>query len=81
VNESWTTNASPRITLSANDAGSGVGAITYTLDGGSAQSYSGPFVITGNGPHAVSYRATDNAGNQEAVRTATCASPPLSRPA
>jgi hypothetical protein len=52
------------VTLSADDgAGSGVAAIFYTLDGGAKQTYGGPFQITAEGSHTVTYWATDKAGN------------------
>jgi len=51
------------VTLTAADAGSGVASISYTIDGGATQTYSGPFAITADGPHTVSYWATDNVGN------------------
>lgn len=59
------------ITLSAEDnpGGSGVGSTSYVLDGGLAQMYSGPFRVTGDGAHQVSFHSTDRAGNVEADKT------------
>jgi len=55
--------AAPTVTLSATDSGSGVASIGYSVDGGPTQVYSTPFPVTGDGPHTVSYWATDNLGN------------------
>lgn len=57
------------VTLSATDNLSGVAATTYSLDSGPTKTYTGPFSVTGNGPHTVTYGSTDKAGNQETVKT------------
>jgi probable HAF family extracellular repeat protein len=54
------------VTLSANDGTSGVGPTSYCVDGGGAQTYSGPFTVSGDGNHIVSFWSVDNAGNTEA---------------
>jgi peptidoglycan/xylan/chitin deacetylase (PgdA/CDA1 family) len=58
------------VALSATDAGSGVAAIRYTLDGSdptaSSPLYGEPFTISQT--TTVKYRAWDNAGNAEATR-------------
>ncbi|GAA1972221.1 OmpL47-type beta-barrel domain-containing protein [Microbacterium pumilum] len=59
------------VTLSATDAGSGVGSIAYTLDGGAWTTYTTPLSVTGAGTHTVAYEASDAAGNVSAVSTAT----------
>ncbi len=59
------------VTLNATDSGSGVASITFRIDGGSWQTYTSPVTVQGDGTHTVEYYATDNAGNQEAARTAT----------
>ncbi|WP_182525362.1 family 78 glycoside hydrolase catalytic domain [Nocardioides dongkuii] len=41
--------------------------------GGGWTPYAGPLAVTGDGEHEVTYRATDDAGNASAVRTATVA--------
>jgi predicted acyl esterase len=65
----------PIVTLSANDfestGGSGVASIEYLLDSGAWTTYSGPFQVTGDGPHSLQWHATDNAGNVEAVKSKT----------
>jgi Bacterial Ig-like domain len=55
------------ITLSAEDnsGGSGVKSTTYEIDGGSTQTYSGPFTVSDDGEHAVTFRSEDNNGNKE----------------
>jgi len=61
--------ASPTLTLSADDgSGSGVNHISYAVDGGSFQTYSGPLSGFSTGNHFVQYFATDNAGNVEATK-------------
>jgi hypothetical protein len=59
------------ITLSASDNLSGVAATSYSINGGSAQSYSAPFTVTGPDSHTISYYSTDVAGNIEATKTAS----------
>ena len=59
------------VTLSATDDLSGVLAIHFQLDGGAWQTYSGAVVVQGEGAHTVGYYATDNSGNNEAIRTAS----------
>ena len=65
----WRTT-SQTVSMTADDGtGSGVTAISYTLDGAAAQSYGAPFVVSTSGQHPVTYSATDAAGNVETVRT------------
>ncbi|HZQ64621.1 MAG TPA: hypothetical protein VFA66_05295, partial [Gaiellaceae bacterium] len=49
----WFKQASVAFTLSASDATSGVGSRFYTLDGGSAQAYSGAVTVSSLGDHTV----------------------------
>lgn len=51
------------VSLSAEDAGSGVDTVEYSLDGAGYAAYTGPVEVSQPGAHMVSYRATDNAGN------------------
>ncbi|HEY7017326.1 MAG TPA: PxKF domain-containing protein, partial [Gaiellaceae bacterium] len=61
--------ASPTLTLSATDgAGSGVDHISYALDGGTFQTYTGPVSGFTTGNHFVQYRATDVAGRVESTQ-------------
>ena len=57
------------VTLSASDDASGVASISYRVDTGSWVTYSVPFAIASNGIHTVEYRATDQYGNVETVRS------------
>jgi CSLREA domain-containing protein len=56
------------VTLIATDdpSGTGVALIEFSLDGGSTfETYVGPFLVGGDGVHAVLARAIDHAGNVE----------------
>jgi len=64
----WRTTART-VSLSAVDTGSGVAAISYSIDGGVTRTYTGPFSVAGAGSHAVRYRAVDLVGNVEAQHT------------
>ena len=58
------------VSLAADDGlGSGVASRHYTVDGGLATPYTGPFTISGAGQHQVTYWSVDAAGNTEPVRT------------
>ncbi len=60
------------IVLKAQDPGSGVAKIMYSINNGDWQEYSGPFSLNGDdGVYKVSYYAVDHLGNAEAVRTLT----------
>jgi hypothetical protein len=71
----WYTK-SPTVTLVAVDPnganGSGVVRTEYSIDGGAAVRYTGPFVV-GPGSHEVRYWSTDGAGNVEAAKSLTVA--------
>ena len=65
----WYTSAAD-VDLRAADGVSGVAFISYRIDGGAWNTFSGPVRLS-DGIHAVEYRSTDRAGNVEANRTAT----------
>ncbi len=68
-NSGWQTS-NQVVSLAADDGtGSGSAGITYTLDGGGAQTYSSPFTVSGTGQHRVTFFATDLAGNSDQVHT------------
>ena len=59
-----------QVTLSADEAGSGLDATYYSIDGGPAQAYAyTPITVSGAGAHTVSYWSTDRAGNAEAAQS------------
>ncbi|SEF23851.1 Ig-like domain (group 3) [Amycolatopsis pretoriensis] len=51
------------VTVTASDAGSGVAAVEYKVDGGAWAAYSAPVQVTSAGAHTVGYRARDVTGN------------------
>ncbi|RCG28747.1 copper-binding protein [Sphaerisporangium album] len=62
---------SATVTITATDTESGVDKVEYSLDGQPYAVYARPLVVGQPGPHNVSYRASDKAGNTSAVSTAT----------
>lgn len=58
-------DAAVEVTLSASDALSGVASTSYTVDGGSPQSYTGAFSVGADGEHTIAFWSTDDAGNVE----------------
>ncbi|MBE1489421.1 hypothetical protein H4W31_005059 [Plantactinospora soyae] len=66
------------VTVSATDAGSGVGRVEYSLDGQPYAEYTAPVTVNQPGQHTVSYRATDVAGNTSTPGSVsfTVAAPP-----
>lgn len=62
------------VTLTATDGESGVASIAYAINGGATNTVnaaSTAFAIAAQGTITVTYRATDNAGNVEALKTLT----------
>jgi len=58
------------ITLAATAfPGFTISATYYTIDSGPTLSYTGPFKVTGGGPHTVRFWSVDSAGVYEAPRT------------
>lgn len=62
-------DVSVSITATDPSPGSGVSAIFFDIDGGPQQVYSGPFAVTGDGVHAVTFFAVDKACNSESPQT------------
>ena len=58
-----------QVTLSPSRSRSGVAATYYTVDGGPAQTYSGPFMINESAAHQVNFWSVDNVGNTEAQKS------------
>ncbi|MCO8271636.1 ThuA domain-containing protein [Actinoplanes sp. TRM 88003] len=65
----WHNGAVP-VTLTAADAGSGVGKLEWSLDGGPWTAYTTPVDVKGDGQHELLYRATDKVGNAETLKSA-----------
>ncbi|TLZ68302.1 MAG: hypothetical protein E6K12_01905 [Methanobacteriota archaeon] len=68
ANNWYTSNVS--VTLDATDATSGVAEVRYRVDGGSWQSYAGPFLLE-SGRHTIDMFAIDLAGLSGSVQTRT----------
>ncbi|MGE5690197.1 MAG: OmpL47-type beta-barrel domain-containing protein [Pseudomonadota bacterium] len=71
----WTTATPVAVTLTASDAGAGVAAIRYTLDGSvpgpTSPVYTAPIDVVALGTTIVTYRAEDLVGNLEAPQSTT----------
>jgi hypothetical protein len=66
----WFVTSGIPFAFEANDAGSGVAATYYTIDGGAAQKYGEQFTANlSDGPHTVTYWSTDSAGNKESDKS------------
>ncbi len=75
------TVADRKVALAASDAGSGIAATEYSLDGGQTwQGYSAP-VAAGDGGLSLLYRASDQAGNVSAAAPAVIVAPISVQPA
>jgi uncharacterized repeat protein (TIGR02059 family) len=64
-------NAPVTVSLSANDAGSGISTTRYSVDGGGWQTGSSVNVPTADGSHTIAYYSVDVAGNVETQKSAT----------
>ena len=58
-------NPASKIALNASDPESGAESVTYSLDGGTEQKYSGPFSVAALGDHSLTVTAVDHIGNRE----------------
>jgi outer membrane protein assembly factor BamB len=67
----WYVSPNVQISLAPADSLSGVASTYYTVDGGAAQTYAGPFTLDGNAQHQVSFWSVDKVGNTEAQQTST----------
>jgi len=62
-------NTALTVTLKAVDPAAGVAGTTYSVDGSPAETYSGPFTVSGAGNHLVAWSSIDALGAVEATRT------------
>ena len=67
-NNGWYTS-NVTITLTKNDAVSGVNETWYKVDDSNLKKYNGQFTISTDGNHAIEYYSVDMAGNEEQHRT------------
>lgn len=58
-------NQTTEVTLSRDDAHSGVAQTSYTLNGENRKVYTAPFTISPEGFYTISFRSTDRVNNQE----------------
>ena len=68
------------VSLFAEDPEDDLDATLWRIDGGSWVTYSAPFVVSGDGEHALEYYSVDIAGNEEAARAVSIridTSPPI----
>lgn len=74
VHEGWYKGAVTVDLSAADNAGGGIGFITYTLDGGTPVKVAGAtaqVVVSGDGRHTIRFAATDLSANTEATRALT----------
>lgn len=68
-----------KIQLFADDMGSSLQRIEYSVDAGAIKKYTGPIALSGEGRHFIAYRAIDTLGNISLEKAYSCvvdASPP-----
>lgn len=68
-NNGWYRSA-VQVVLTGADSQAGVANTFYNVDGGSTQTYAGPFTISGESQHQVSFWSVDTVGNNEIHQTA-----------
>jgi outer membrane protein assembly factor BamB len=70
-NNDWYISPSVEVALAAFDEHVGLANTLYMVDGGPAQTYAGPFNVTGNAEHSISFWSVDKAGNEETHQSRT----------
>lgn len=71
-NDSGWYTGSVTVTLTATATGGASVANTYyTIDGGSQETYSGPFTISGDGTHTFTFWSVDTSGDTESAHSQT----------
>lgn len=61
-------SADVKFVINANDVGSGVKAIYYSMDDGTQAEYNAPITVEKEGKHNIAFRVEDNVGNQSPVK-------------
>ncbi len=59
-------NSKVKFVLESKDSVSAVDFIEYRIDSGDFRKYQGPIELNEDGPHTITYRSVDKAGNREA---------------
>jgi len=67
----YVTNVQVTLTPTDPDGADDIDATKYTVDGGSAQDYSGPFPVNGDLVHQITFWSVDKSGNVETANTQT----------
>lgn len=70
-NNGWYVGASVQVGLDSSDSRSGVAATYYTVDGGTTNTFTGAFTVSGNAAHQIRFWSVDNAGNTEVQQAST----------
>ena len=67
----YVTNVQVTLTPTDPDGADDISGTKYTIDGGSAQDYSGPFPVNGDLEHQITFWSVDKSGNVETANAQT----------